>query len=449
MNKQFLINILRSNSFIIKSSNIIKTLLLTLILTNPAFGIPQRASILIKDSPKEVLDQVWQIVYRDFLDTTGNFDNKKWMSTRKKILSNKYKDSSEGYEAIRGMLITLKDPYTRFLDPKEFDEMRIDTTGQLMGVGIQISYDEEKAELIVVSPIEDSPAYRAGIQPNDIIISIDEEYTDGMGIEDAVKLIRGKKGTKVILGIIREEKFFKITLVREKIEIKSVISRVNEADFGIKIGYIRLKQFNSNAANEMKSAINKLESQNSTAYVLDLRGNPGGLLESSIEIARQWLNQGIIVSTKTKNGITDIRRANGNAITSRPLAILVNQSSASASEILSGAIQDNNRGFLVGKKTFGKGLVQSVRPLVDGSGLTVTVAKYLTPKGKDIDKYGIAPDIEADLKLKGMKNFTSFDLGTKKDSQYVAAEIALIKRLSNRSSVKYNQNTKNLTYALK
>ena len=347
------------------------------------------------------------------------------------------------------MLLGLRDPYTRFLDPKEFDEMKIDTTGELMGVGIQLAYDEEKAELVVVSPIEDSPAFRAGIKPKDVIFSIDEKYTEGMGIQDAVKLIRGKKGTSVTLGIIRDEKFFKISLTREKIEIKSVIARVNETDFGIRIGYIRLKQFNANAANEMRSAIKKLESQDSIAYVLDLRGNPGGLLESSIDIARQWLDKGIIVSTKTKDGITDVRRANGNAITSRPLAILVNRTSASASEILSGAIQDNQRGILVGKKTFGKGLVQSVSPLIDGSGLTVTVAKYLTPSGKDIDKYGINPDIEVDLKLSENIQFTAFDLGTKKDSQYVVAETALVKKLSFKTENNFQYQSKNLSFALK
>ena len=172
----------------------------------------------------------------------------------------------------------------------------------------------------------------------------------------------------------------------------------------------------------MSLSINKLEKQQPFGYVLDLRSNPGGLLEASIEIARQWINTGIIVSTKTKDGITDIRKAKSRALTNRPVVVLIDEGSASASEILSGAIKDNKRGVLVGKKTFGKGLVQSVRSLSDGSGLTVTVAKYLTPSGKDINKNGIEPDVRADLLLNDKNKLTNADIGTLIDSQYVAAD---------------------------
>ena len=200
----------------------------------------------------------------------------------------------------------------------------------------------------------------------------------------------------------------------------------------------------------MSLSINKLEKQKPFGYVLDLRSNPGGLLEASIEIARQWINTGIIVSTKTKDGITDIRKAKSRALTNRPVVVLIDEGSASASEILSGAIKDNKRGVLVGKKTFGKGLVQSVRSLSDGSGLTVTVAKYLTPSGKDINKNGIKPDIEVDLLLNEKNKLTNADLGTLKDSQYVAAENILLKKFkieSNKNS--YNPLKSNLGYALK
>ncbi len=200
----------------------------------------------------------------------------------------------------------------------------------------------------------------------------------------------------------------------------------------------------------MSLSINKLEKQNPYGYVLDLRSNPGGLLEASIEIARQWINTGIIVSTKTNDGITDVRKAQSRALTNRPVVVLIDEGSASASEILSGAIKDNNRGVLVGKKTFGKGLVQSVRSLSDGSGLTVTVAKYLTPSGKDINKNGIEPDIRADLLLNDENKLTNSDLGTLKDSQYVVAENILLKKFrveSNNNS--YHPLRSNLGYALK
>ncbi len=394
---------------------------------SPVLSFPKSASSLIKDSPKEVIDQVWQIVYRDYLASTGNYDSEQWLKLRKKLLSNTYYESTDAYEAIKGMLSTLEDPYTRFLDPKEFAEMRIDTTGRLSGIGIQISMDNDTKDLKVISPIEGSPAIEAGIQANDIIFSIDGKSTNGMDIAEAVSLIRGKEGTSVTLGISREKLSFNVTLVRARIEISSVVSRINNTKYELKVAYLRLKQFNSNAPKDMQKAIVKLESENPSGYILDLRGNPGGLLESSILIARQWIDKGTIVTTRTGEGVDDVRKANGRALTEKPVVVLVDQGSASASEILAGAIQDNKRGILVGKKTFGKGLVQSVRPLVDGSGLTVTVAKYLTPKGTDINKFGINPDYEAALKPYKGKKITAVDLGTSRDSQYIFAETLLIR----------------------
>ncbi len=424
-----------------------KSILLVVFLSKPVFSLPSNNSLLVKNSPKEVLDQVWQIIYRDYLDSNGNYNKKSWLKLRKNLLAKKYHDSSDAHDAIKGMLISLKDPYTRFLDPKDYKEMKIDTSGQLMGIGIQLSLNEETKELVIVSPIEDSPAFNAGIKPNDIIVAIDDVDTKGMGIEDAVKLIRGEQDTVVTLGIIRGKEYLKLSLVRKRIEISSVISRINNSDFGIKIGYIRLKQFSANAAKEMSQAIKELEKQKSNGYVLDLRGNPGGLLEASIDIARQWLDKGVIVSTQTKDGINETRRATGNSLTNRPLVVLVNQGSASASEILSGAIQDNKRGILIGKKTFGKGLVQSVRPLVDGSGLTVTVAKYLTPNGKDINENGIKPDIEASFEVRKNSLFPSTDLGTKKDSQYVVAETELVKILNRDLNTTFIPRNSNLSFA--
>ena len=409
---------------------------------------------IISDSPKEVMDEAWQIVFRDYLDTTGKYTDDRWKILRRDVLNKSYGNKKDAYEAIRGMLATLDDPYTRFLDPREFKEMQIDTSGELSGVGIQLSLDKDTKELIVVSPIDGSPASRADVKPKDVITQINGKSTKGMSTEDAVKLIRGPVGTKVSIQLRRNKtQLVSVDLIRDRIEIHAVDSRLNTTPDGSKVGYIRLKQFNANATKDMRAAIRELETKGAQGYVLDLRSNPGGLLMASVEIARQWLDDGVIVSTKTRDGVQDIKRASGKALTKAPVVVLVNEGSASASEILSGALQDNNRAILVGQKTFGKGLVQSVRGLSDGSGMTVTIAKYLTPSGRDIHKFGIQPNITAKLTEDDAKNLKFDQLGTKNDPQYKVAETALSKQLnaSNSEIIKakaFNPNTTNLPAAL-
>ena len=402
---------------------------------------------VLNNSYKEVIDHVWQIVYRDFLDSSGKFQKSNWINLRKEVLSKTYSDSNEAYDAIRDMLSNLDDSYTRFLEPKEFNQMRIDTSGELTGVGIQIVKDKESDDLIIISPIEGTPAFDAGIKARDKILSIDDISTEGMNIEEAVKLIRGQRGTKVKLEILRgSNSFFKI-LSREKIEIKSVSSKVNQTKNGLLIGYVRIKQFNANASKETRDAIKDLETKKVAGYVLDLRSNPGGLLESSIDISRHFINKGVIVSTVSKDGLKETKKGNGQALTKKPLVVLVNEGSASASEIVSGAIKDNKRGKLVGKKTFGKGLVQSMRTLVDGSGLTVTVAKYLTPNGTDINKSGIIPDIEVKMNINPI---LQREIGTRKDKQYRAGEKELINIINRKNQIsEFNPDTTNLNAFLK
>ena len=402
---------------------------------------------VLNNSYKEVIDHVWQIVYRDFLDSSGKFQKSNWINLRKEVLSKTYSDSNEAYDAIRDMLSNLDDSYTRFLEPKEFNQMRIDTSGELTGVGIQIVKDKESDDLIIISPIEGTPAFDAGIKARDKILSIDDISTEGMNIEEAVKLIRGQRGTKVKLEILRGSKSFFKTLSREKIEIKSVSSKVNQTKNGLSIGYVRIKQFNANASKETRDAIKDLETKKVAGYVLDLRSNPGGLLESSIDISRHFINKGVIVSTVSKDGLKETKKGNGQALTKKPLVVLVNEGSASASEIVSGAIKDNKRGKLVGKKTFGKGLVQSMRTLVDGSGLTVTVAKYLTPNGTDINKSGIIPDIEVKMNINPI---LQREIGTRKDKQYRAGEKELINIINRKNQIsEFNPDTTNLNAFLK
>ena len=204
-------------------------------LASPSLGLPSSSSSAISDSPKEVIDQVWQIVYRDYLDSTGQYNPEDWKVLRKDLLSKNYSATSESYEAIRGMLASLDDPYTRFLDPKEFKEMQIDTSGELTGVGIQLSLDKDTKELVVVSPIEGTPASKAGVQPKDVIVFINGQSTKGMSTADAVKLIRGKEGSEVTLGLRRRGEVIQVPLIRARIEIQAVDIQLNTTVDGTKI----------------------------------------------------------------------------------------------------------------------------------------------------------------------------------------------------------------------
>lgn len=374
----------------------------------------------LKDSPKELIDEVWQIIDRQYVD--GTFNQVDWRAVRKDYLNRNYSDKQDAYKAIRQMLKKLGDPYTRFMDPEEFKNMQIDTSGELIGVGIQLAQDEKTKKLTVIAPIEDTPAAKAGVLAKDTITKIDGKSTQGMDVNDAVKLIRGKEGTQVTLTIARGDRELVFPLQRARIEIHPV-RYSSQKDQQSSVGYIRLNQFSANAADEMRKAIENLEKQNVTGYILDLRSNPGGLLYTSIEIARMWIDDGTIVSTVDRQGETDRQKANHHALTGKPLVVLVDGGSASASEILSGALQDNKRAKLVGTKTFGKGLVQSVRGLEDGSGMAVTIAKYFTPKGTDINHAGIQPDVKielSDLQRQTLsKNRTQ--IGTPADPQYAKA----------------------------
>ncbi|HEY9670238.1 MAG TPA: carboxyl-terminal processing protease CtpC [Waterburya sp.] len=380
-------------------------------------GLLSKSQAFFSQSPKELVDEVWQIIDRQYVD--GTFNQQDWRSVRKEYLNRNYTNQDEAYKAIREMLKKLGDPYTRFMNPEEFKNMQIDTSGELTGVGIQLAQDEETKKLMVISPIEDTPAFKAGVLAKDIIVKIDGKSTEGMDVNDAVRLIRGEPGSSVKLTVQRANKQIDYQLTRAKIEIHPVRYESKNSPTG-KIGYIRLTQFSANAADEMRNAINQLEQQQVTGYVLDLRSNPGGLLHASVEIARMWIKDGAIVSTVDRQGETDRQVANNRALTDKPLVVLVDGGSASASEILSGALQDDKRASLVGTQTFGKGLVQSVRGLEDGSGLAVTIAKYLTPRGRDINKLGIAPDVVVqmtDAQRKALQQDRT-KIGTPADPQF-------------------------------
>ncbi len=294
------------------------------------------------------------------------------------------------YGAIKGMLNTL-DPHTSFMPPEVYKEMQVDTKGEFGGLGIQIGIKDNM--LTVIAPIEGTPADKAGIKAGDKIIKIDGKPTKDMTLIDAVGKLRGQKGTKVAITILREGVAdpFDVVITREVIKIQSVRSKVVEGN----IGYVRITQFQEQTGDDLKKALKKLESDKVQSLIIDLRNNPGGLLTMAVEVSEQFVESGkLIVFIKDRKGEKDefISRITG-PVKSYPMVVLVNEGSASASEIVAGALQDWGKAIVVGTQTFGKGSVQTVVPLSDGSGLRLTTAKYYTPKGKSIQSTGIIPDI--------------------------------------------------------
>jgi carboxyl-terminal processing protease len=360
-------------------------------------------------------------VNRTYLDDTFNHQN--WAAVRQKILSTSLPDQKSTYTAIQKMLKSLDDPFTRFLDPEQYRSLQVNTSGELTGVGLQIALNQQTGGLEVVAPIAGSPAEKAGIRSRDRIVKIEGIATQNLTLDEAAARMRGPIGSLVTLVIERdgeEQKEFRV--MRDRISLNPVVAELHNTPGGLPFGYIRLTQFNANAATELAHAINSLEKKGASAYILDLRNNPGGLLQAGIEVARLWLNSGTIVYTANRQGIQGSFESFGPALTNDPLIVLVNEGTASASEILAGALQDNGRAILVGETTFGKGLIQSLFELSDGSGLAVTIAKYETPNHRDINKLGIKPD-----KIISSAPITREQIGTETDQQYQAAMEVLTK----------------------
>ena len=281
--------------------------------------------------------------------------------------------------------------------PSEYEALTSQTSGELSGVGIRMEINKKTKVLTIVEPLPGSPAVKAGLAAGDRIIEIDGKPTAKLNIKESSSLIRGKSGTRVKFLIQRKgTQKFEVAIDRAVIELSTVTSRI-QREGSDRIGYIRLNEFSAHASEQIQAAIEKLTVEKADGFVLDLRGNPGGLLNASIDIADMWLDRGLIVRTVNRQGKNEKVAARRKSLTQKPLAVLVDGNSASSSEILTGALQDNGRAKVIGSKTFGKALVQSVHQLSDGSGLAVTVAHYYTPKGTDINHKGITPDIEVKL----------------------------------------------------
>ena len=295
--------------------------------------------------------------------------------------------------AINGVLQSL-DPYSAYMSPKSFKGMQTDTKGGFGGLGIEIGM--ESGVVKVIAPIDDTPASNAGIKAGDYIVKINEEQVQGKSLTEAVELMRGPIGSEIKLTVRRRnvKKAIDFKIRRAVIEVKSVVAKIIGSKK--KIGYLKLKSFNQNSNEQLSKSINKFEKNNKlNGYILDLRNNPGGLLTQAISITDLFLNDGEIVSTKGRN-VSETRRffsKKGDGINGKPLIIIINNGSASASEIVSGALKDHKRAIILGERTYGKGSVQSIIPLKNGGGIRLTISKYYLPSGKSISEIGVLPDI--------------------------------------------------------
>jgi len=293
--------------------------------------------------------------------------------------------------AIEGMLSSL-DPHSSLMKPEEYKELEIETKGSFTGIGIEITIKDDV--ITVVAPIEDTPAWKAGLKPGDKILKIDDKSTKGMKITDAVKLLRGPKGTKVKLTILRGDRdIFEVTIIRDVIPIVSVRSKMLEPGYA----YVRISQFQEKTAEELVSTLQKLESEGQiNGLILDLRNNPGGLLNSAVEVSDEFLEEGLIVSIKGRTKSNQMEyKAKPNPPNRKhkyPIAIIINHGTASAAEIVTGALKDNKRAVVIGEKSFGKGSVQTVIPIEDNYAVRLTTALYYTPSGQSIHNMGITPD---------------------------------------------------------
>lgn len=336
-----------------------------------------------------------------------------------KLIEDKYVKDVEPEKliegAIKGVVESLGDPYSVYMNETEFQDFIASINGSFSGVGMVLSVDERTNDIIVVSPIEGTPAQRAGILPKDIIVKVDDIELAGKSLDEAVKLLRGEKGTKVFVYIKRQdnEDLLKFELVRDDIRVTTIKHEIIDDN----VGYIKITSFDSQTYDEFKAAVDSLQKQGIKGLILDLRNNPGGSLYESVRIADEILGKGMIVYTEDRNKNKLEEYYSDNNRISLPLVVLINENSASASEIVAGAIQDHKAGILVGTKTFGKGSVQEIEPFQNGTGIKLTIARYYLPSGRSIDGIGVEPDIEVELG----EGISPFDIPREKDSQLLKA----------------------------
>lgn len=317
--------------------------------------------------------EAWDVIQQEFYDESAIDEEKLFQG------------------ALRGMVGSLSDPYTLYLDPRHRELTEAELRGSFEGIGIQVEMTEQ--QLRIVSPIAGSPGERAGLRSGDIITHVDGNPMRGLQLGDAIRLIRGPRGSPITLTIERDGQApFDVTVVREQIRLEAVGGDVRVDG----VAYVRISTFTTGVGGQLRRTLDRLRDQSPIGWVLDLRGNPGGTLEGAISVTSQFLDDGVVLYEQRRDGeLREIRRRGDARASAGPMAVLVDKGSASASEIVAGALRDNGRAALIGEQTFGKGLVQLVHRLSDGSALRLTVARWLTPKGEAIQGMGLAPEISA------------------------------------------------------
>ena len=353
------------------------------------FQIP--CAYALSDSKQIVLD-AWTLVNEGYYDPEI-FEEIQWKKIRQKTLQKQIDTTEDAYSAIENMLKPLEDPYTRVLRPKDYELLKSSNLGsEINGVGLQLGEDESTGKIKVISTLAGSPAEDAGIASGFFIETVDGQPTSGLGLANTASKLRGEKGTKVLVEISTEDGETKeIDLERRSVDLRPVRTK-RLRDESHTLGYLRITQFSESVPKKIEEALQELKEKEVEGIILDLRNNSGGLVSSGIAVADSFLNERLIVETKNREGIKDSIISQKNTFFDGPMVTIVNKGTASASEILAGALQDNKRSALIGKQTYGKGLIQSLKSLNENSGIAITVASYLTPNGNNIQGRGIIPD---------------------------------------------------------
>ena len=346
--------------------------------------------VALSDTQQLVVDS-WRLVNQGFWNP-DHLDEVRWKRQRQKAMERSIESSDDAYRAIESMLAQLGDPYTRLLRPDDYTALKNSTSGNLSGVGLQLGPDEEGNGVVVISALEGSPAGEAEITSGTRLLSVDGRPVIDLGLEGTVSALRGDVGSQVVLTVENSnDETNELTLERRSVDLRPVRTRRLRSG-NHTLGYLRITQFSDGVPEQVKEALTELQNKEIEGLVLDLRNNSGGLVSAGLAVADDFLAGGAIVETRNREGINDTIQASLQTVYDGPMVILVNGGTASASEILAGALQDNERATLLGGQTFGKGLIQTLTNLSDGSGLAVTVAGYVTPSGRDIQGEGIAPD---------------------------------------------------------